>query len=35
MIIIIHIIISINLIFIIIISVFIYELNGVIDSLTD
>lgn len=33
--IIIHIIISINLIFIIIISVFIYELNGVIDSLTD
>ena len=32
--IIIHIIISINLIFIIIISVFIYELNGVIDSLT-
>lgn len=35
MMIIIHIIISINLIFIIIISVFIYELNGVIDSLTD
>ena len=35
MVIIIHIIISINLIFIIIISVFIYELNGVIDSLTD
>ena len=34
MMIIIHIIISI-LIFIIIISVFIYELNGVIDSLTD
>ena len=33
--IIIHIIISINLIFIIIISVFIYELNGVIDSQTD
>ena len=33
--IIIHIIISINLIFSIIISVFIYELNGVIDSLTD
>ena len=33
--IIIHIIISINLIFIIIISVFIYELIGVIDSLTD
>ena len=33
--IIIHIIISINLIFIIIISVFIYELNDVIDSLTD
>ena len=33
--IIIHIIISINLIFIIIISVFISELNGVIDSLTD
>ena len=33
--IIIHIIVSINLIFIIIISVFIYELNGVIDSLTD
>ena len=33
--IIIHIIISINLIFIVIISVFIYELNGVIDSLTD
>ena len=32
---IIHIIISINLIFIIIISVFIYELNGVINSLTD
>ena len=31
----IHIIVSINLIFIIIISVFIYELNGVIDSLTD
>ena len=35
MMIIIHIIISINLIFIVIISVFIYELNGVIDSLTD
>ena len=35
MMIIIHIIISINLIFIIIISVFICELNGVIDSLTD
>lgn len=35
MMIIIHIIISINLIFIIIISVFIYEQNGVIDSLTD
>ena len=35
MMIIIHIIVSINLIFIIIISVFIYELNGVIDSLTD
>ena len=35
MMIIIHIIFSINLIFIIIISVFIYELNGVIDSLTD
>ena len=33
--IIIDIIISINLIFIIIISVSIYELNGVIDSLTD
>lgn len=33
--IIIHIIISINLIIIIIISVFIYEQNGVIDSLTD
>lgn len=35
MMIIIDIIISINLIFIIIISVSIYELNGVIDSLTD
>lgn len=35
MMIIIHIIISINLIFIVIISVFIYELNGVIDNLTD
>lgn len=35
MMIIIHIIISINLIIIIIISVFIYEQNGVIDSLTD
>ena len=33
--IIIHIIISINLIIIIIISVFIYEQNGVINSLTD
>ena len=33
--IIIHIIISINLVIIIIISVFIYEQNGVIDSLTD
>lgn len=33
--IIIHIIISINLIIIINISVFIYEQNGVIDSLTD
>ena len=33
--IIIHIIISINLIIIIIISVFIYEQNGVNDSLTD
>ena len=35
MMIIIHIIISINLIIIINISVFIYEQNGVIDSLTD
>ena len=33
--IIIHIIVYINPMFIIIISVFIYELNGVIDSLTD
>ena len=35
MMIIIHIIIAINLIIIIIISVFIYEQNGVNDSLTD
>ena len=35
MMIIIHMIISINLIIIIIISVFIYEQNGVNDSLTD